>query len=339
MMELFDVNVPGAFDKAGPTDLIRLEAARGKTPIFIQKWQLEVLMIGLVRAEKIHLSGPTGAAKSSLVECLMQVPKNFESLCRAMNLELKPLVISTIQMATFESPAELYSRRSLEGGCTYDERSAVVRALEEAEARGDRAYNVIWLRELGRTHSATVQGGLNDLVARGSVVLPDGRTVDCRFTGWITDSNYQAAEASPNSTLVTLDDALSRRFTMPLTLDYLNAEQELSVLHHLTGAGDVPTEDDDELKLLNTVVKLGHVIRARRAEGQLLSVPPPTIYGYLTFVSLARALRHMSPDRIAMATLLGNAGAHDARLIPGVLNEALGRRNEDDGELVAEDLF
>ena len=48
----------------------------------------------------------------------------------------------------------------------------------------------------------------------------------------MADSNYQA-ETDSVHTLVTLDDALKRRFSINLTLDYLTPEQEVEVLQHI----------------------------------------------------------------------------------------------------------
>ena len=46
--------------------------------------------------------------------------------------------------------------------------------------------------------------------------------------------------------------------------------------------------------LIVKVVKLGTSIRKQRAEGKLLSVPPPTIYGYLAFLRMTRARQRLS---------------------------------------------
>ena len=81
-------------------------------------------------------------------------------------------------------------------------------------------------------HSSSVQGGLLNLIVKGDIVLPDGSRIDGRGISWVADSNYQA-EQDATHTLVTLDDALKRRFSINLTLDYLSAEQEMQVLHHI----------------------------------------------------------------------------------------------------------
>jgi len=96
--------------------------------------------------------------------------------------------------------------------------------------------------------------------------------------------------------------------------------------------------NDRTEQLITKVVHLGNVIRRSRTEGQLLSVPPPTIYGYLAFLRMATALPHLSLQQIAHATLLGNASSEDRQLASGVFSEVFGIRADDDGPLGG-DLF
>ena len=84
--------------------------------------------------------------------------------------------------------------------------------------------------------------------------------------------------------------------------------------------------------LIMKVVQLGNVIRRHRSEGSLQTAPPPTIYGYLTFLRMARALPHLSLQHVALATLLGNAGAEDRKQINGVFNEVFGLNTSGDDD-------
>lgn len=217
---------------AGPTDLLELLPAPGGNPLFLPKWLVETLVYGIVHHEFIHLSGPTGSAKSSLLEALHLEPLNFRLLCASLDYPRLPLQIHPVEMAVFEAPGELYQRRSLRRGHTYDERSILVAALEKAAKQSGRAYPLVWLREIGRVHSSTVQGGLLNLMTKSEIILPDGGRLDCRGVAWVADSNYQAEQEGAH-TLVALDDALKRRFTINLTMDYLSAGQEVEVLNHL----------------------------------------------------------------------------------------------------------
>ncbi|MCK4787823.1 MAG: hypothetical protein KAV87_28975 [Desulfobacteraceae bacterium] len=229
---IYRVNKPKEYKKAGPTDLIELLPVPGGNVLFILKWIIEVLIYGIVHHELIHLSGPTGSAKSSLLEALYLVPENFQGGCSGLGFEVRPLKLYPVEMATYEAPGELYQRRSLKDGTTYDEKSRLVDALEDAVMSNSEFYPLIWLREIGRVHSSSVQGGLLNLMTKGDILLPDGSRIDGSAISWVADSNYQA-EQDANHTLVTLDDAIKRRFSINLTLDYLTGEQEEEVLQHI----------------------------------------------------------------------------------------------------------
>ena len=230
---VFRIDSSRELRQAGPDDLIRLMPAPGCHSLILPKYILEILVYTITGYELCHLSGPSGSAKSSLLEAFSQEAANFRYLCEAMDRPYRPLRLFPVEMAIFESPGELFQRRSLKDGSTYDEKSLLVKALEKASQAGDSAYPLIWLREIGRVHSAMVQGGLLNLMTRSDVALPDGQRLDVRKVAWVADSNYQA-EGDSTHTLVTLDDALKRRFTVHLTMDYLTAEQEVQVLQHLS---------------------------------------------------------------------------------------------------------
>jgi hypothetical protein len=76
--------------------------------------------------------------------------------------------------------------------------------------------------------------------------------------------------------------------------------------------------------LIMKVVQLGNVIRRHRSEGNLQSVVPPTIYGYLAFIRMTQALPHLSLQQVALATLLGNASPGDRKYVASVFNEVFG---------------
>jgi MoxR-like ATPase len=322
--QVFRVDDAREYQKAGPTDLIKLLPVPGSNPLFLPKALIEILVYAIANHEIVHLSGPTGSAKTSLIEALHLVPGNFRAICSALGHPLWTLKVYPIEMATYEAPGELYQRRALRNGTTFDEESGLVRALTEAAGQAGNFYHLIWLREIGRVHSSSVQGGLLDLVTKGDITLPGGKRVNARSIAWVADSNYQA-ESEATHTLVTLDDALKRRFTINLTLDYLSAEQEAQVLLRLTGETEAQKADQE---LVLHTVRLGQTIRRNKLEGNLQSVAPPTIYGYLAFLRMAHALPHLSLQQIAMSTLLGNASPEDQKHVAGVLNEVFGFQRE-----------
>lgn len=230
--KVYRVEKPEEYRIAGPTDLIELLPVPGGNSLFLMKWVIEVLVYGIVHHEMIHISGPSGSCKSSLLEALYRIPKNFEAICNGLGYRVLPLKLYPIEMATFEAPGELFQRRALKDGSTYDEQSILVNALKNAARQIGKFYPLIWLREIGRVHSSSVQGGLLNLMTSGDIVLPDGNRIDGQGIAWTADSNYQAVSDATH-TLVTLDDALNRRFTIQLTLDYLSAPEETLVLQHL----------------------------------------------------------------------------------------------------------
>jgi hypothetical protein len=324
VQEVFPVEKAGMYKKAGPTDLVKLLPVDGCNSLFIQKWLLETLVYGIASCEFIHLSGPTGSAKTSLMEALYLRQENFRSVCQALGFVDKPLGLHPIEMVIFDTPGELVQRRALKNGTTFDERSPLVEALVQADQKRRECYQTIWLREMGRVHSASIQGGLLDLMTRGDIVLPDGNHMQGAGFSWVADSNYQA-ESDATHTLVTFDDALRRRFTINLTLDYPSAEQEVLILHHLVKDGQLPAIGNE---LVVKVVALGQAIRRHRIEGNLLSVPPPTLYGYQALIRMVHSLPHLSLHQIAAATLLGNANPEDQKLVSSVFNEVFGLQSE-----------
>jgi MoxR-like ATPase len=314
---------PEEFRKAGPSDLMELRPVPGQHPLYFRKAELEVIVYAIVENEPCHISGPTGTAKSSLIEALYRVPENFFAVASALDYPKKPLRLYPIQVLINETPGELYQRRALKDGTTYDEKSGLVQALEEASRLSKSHWVIIWLRELGRVHSSSVQGGLLDMMTRGDIVLPDGSRIAGDGISWIADSNYQAENDSTH-TLVVFDTALKRRFSINITLDYLPLEQESLVVREILKKEKPRGYQKADEELVDKVVLLGHAIRRQRDEGNLHSAPPPTIAGYLAFLRMAIRLRHLSLQQVAMATLLGHCSREDSKQASAVLNEVFG---------------
>lgn len=311
------------FRKAGPSDLIELRPVPGFHPLFFKKADLELIVYAVASNEYCHISGPTGTAKTSLIEALYRVPENFFALCQALDFPKKPLRLYPIQVLVFETPGELYVRRALKDGATFDEKSMVVLSLEDAFRHRKTCYSLLWLRELGRVHSSSVQGGLLDMMYPGDITLPDGSRIDGSEISWIADSNYQA-ESDATHTLVVFDAALKRRFCLNVTLDYLPPLQESLVVREILKKEKPRGFQKGDEELIDKVVQLGDAIRRQRAEGNLHSAPPPTISGYLAFMRMAIRLRHLSLQHLAMATLLGHCSQEDSKQAAAVLNEVFG---------------
>jgi hypothetical protein len=154
----FRIDDKAEYHKAGPTDLIELLPVSKCNRIYVLKWVLESLVYSIVTHDFIHLSGPTGSAKSSLIEAISLEPANLLPVCDAIGFVKKPVELFPVEMATYETPGELYQRRSLKDGTTFDEESDLVEAISSAGKKTKTRYPLIWLREMGRVHCSTVQG-------------------------------------------------------------------------------------------------------------------------------------------------------------------------------------
>jgi MoxR-like ATPase len=319
MTSTYCISKSAEYKSAGPDDLIELLSEPGTNQLYIPKNILEIVVYGIVNHEFIHISGPTGSAKSSLVEAITREPENFRLLCKYLKYPYKPVIVYEIEMAIFDTPAELFQRRSLNEKGTFDQESVLVTALKDAVKNSGDHYPVIFLKEMGRVHSASIQGGLLNLMTKSRIVLPNKESIPGGKVCFIADSNYQAAEEAQH-TLVTLDDALKRRFSINVMLDYLSEKEERSVLEHILKKRNGDREIDTEL--IKKIVKLGQLVRQYRTEGNLLSVTAPTIYGYLTCYEMAKALPQTGIPVIVLNTILGHASRDDLRMVETLIQNA-----------------
>jgi hypothetical protein len=225
---IYPISNQKKYKQAGPDDLIEFLPPPGEHPLIISKGIAEILVYGVVNREKIHLSGRTGQAKTKLINDLVAEPKNFEIICHQLGYPVRPLKVFACEMAMFEAPSELWQRRSLENGNTFDELSILMQMLKQAAQLTDTEYPVIHLKEFGRVHSSAVQAGLPNIMAEGTIRTPDNQLINGRSMAWLADSNYQDADGQ--YTLVNLDDALKRRFTLHICMEIFSPDQELAIL-------------------------------------------------------------------------------------------------------------
>lgn len=319
---------------AGDSNLIRLLPVPGSHPLFIPKRVLGRLVCAIESRQFVHLSGPTGTAKTSLIEALTQVPENFAAICEgeegiSNNAKIKSF---PIVLQNYHTCGELYDSWVLKDGKTLKVPSTLVTSLKEAETLASTECPLIWIREMGRVHDVSVQCGLIDLMTTGTIVLPDGSHISGAGIAWVADSNYKAAE-SGNYNVVPLDLALKRRLCVPIDMDYLASEDEVALLEKLEPLSI------NEHNLISKVVKLGMMIRAQQESGSLQSVPPPTISGYLTYLKMARKRPTECPRDLTEWTILGHASNNDKQVIIGLLNEVFGVEAIEDEPTLAENLF
>ena len=262
------------------------------------------------------------------MDALASHPINFNSICKWLGYEVKPLQMHPIQLAMYDSPSELFRVMSLKDGTTCFEDSDLVQAFIEASQASTQAYQLVWLKELGRVHASSVQGALVELITNTEIVLPN-RRIDVSGTSILIDSNYAALDDAV-FTLVTQDAALKRRFPVNIHLDYLPPEQELFVLEQLCQAAELVNLDSE---FLSQVVKVGASVREQQAEGSLQSLAPPTIAAYMACLRLKSRLSHLSPQEAVLRTVLGNHTSDDTDVVQTVLNEVFGLQSEDECDL------
>ncbi len=345
MNRIFDIDpTPDADQRAlhaaGTNDFVRLlPASDGEQRIVLRRRVLEVLTAAIVLREHVHVSGPTGTAKTALIEA-MENPANMIAALSLLpgDVPTRPLRIHAVEMPEIETPGELWRTRELREEGTVLEDSAILKAFDRADP--ERYYEILHLRELGRNISPHVQSGLLNLLTRGPIRVP-GRAPIPRFVSAIADSNYQPGVRAGYE-LQPMDEAVRRRLAVQLELEQLPADIEEQLLAEIAGIGpDVtlhavapaparPVRRVVSSEFVSGLMRIAAVLRREQAEGNLRSVAPPTLFNMTTVIHLAELLPGHTLEDLALVTLLGNATPEDqARYVPGVLAEALGLETDD----------
>lgn len=311
MVKTYDIRDHGQYKAAGPDDYIAMVAVPDSNQLFIHKTILEMVVYGIRYKEFIHISGPTGTAKSSLVEAISYQPENFRLICKYLDFPYKPVLISEIEMSEFDTPSEVYKRRAFDENGTYDEDSNLIVALKDAAELSKDHYVVIFLKEMGRVHTASIQGALLNLLTKSAIKLKN-ETIPGGNVCFIADSNYQAIDEAQH-TLVTLDEALKRRFSINIGIDYLSANVEQSVLECILKNRMESIKIDKEMT--EKIITLGHEIRQYRSDGSMHSVVAPTIDGYINVYEMSKRNPQWGIQRVLTRTILGHASKEDQKIV------------------------
>ncbi len=315
--KICDVRNRREYRAAGPYDLIKLIPPEGNHSIYMHKYILELIIFGICSSTKtrnkksIHMSGPTGTGKSSLIEALTEQPENFKRLCEYKNYEYKPPLVYEIEMVKFDTPGECHERTKIRDRNTVEVESEILAALRDSMEKHKEYYPIVYLMEMGRVHSASIQGGLLNIVGKPHVKSTDKAKIPTGNVCFIADSNYQAA-GEGTYTLVTFDPALKRRFDINLSIPYFTEEDEVHVLYDLVCD---TIDKDPDLELIRNIIKLGQMIRQYKAEGNMQSVTEPNPKGYLTCYETIRALPGIGINLAITNTMLGNAATDDVKLV------------------------
>ena len=299
---------PTSYRAAGPGDLVRLEPLPGSHPPIIERQKLDLIVRGITEGARVHISGETGTAKTLTIRTLLLREENFHNICEVLGRPRRPLTIYSCPLARFDGPGELTFRRAIKDGTTYDEDSLILAALKAQDGQAGKTYAAVLLPELGRTQSEMIQGALVELIGDAVLLEAEGRLVHVPHVAWVADSNYAG---TGTFSLVTQDDSLRRRFDISIEMGHPAEEQECTILEHL-----VPQAVPEEVA---AIVRLGSEIRAARRDGGLLSVPPPTLFGYEQFLRTRLDLPHLPPDVVAFATILGHCADEDRALAGDLL--------------------
>ena len=257
---------PDEFSKAGPSDLIELLPVPGQHPLFFMKVDIERFGYAVIEKEYCHISGPTGTAKTAMIEAFYLVKGNWQALCTALGSPVKPLKLYPIETLIYETPGELFQRRALRDGTTYDEKSALVNAIEDAVRSVDNHYPLIWTRELGRVHSTSVQGGLLDMITKGDIALSDGSGSTVGGSLGLQTAITRLKLMPPTHWLPsTTPSSAGIPSTSPWTTSQPNKRSWCcgEILKRNKPRGFKKSDDE----LIEKVVQLGHAIRRQREEG------------------------------------------------------------------------
>ena len=220
------VNSKSKWKRAADDDLIALTTGSG--PFYVKKEILESMVHGVRDREVIHLSGGTGTGKSTLGNIL---PRNWRSLCVNMGIDYQALKVFTIPLVHYQGPDELFTRRAIAENRTLDEDQPPLKAAKEAMSLNKDHDIIMWFQELGRTHTS-VQHALVTSFLNDQVYDHHGQNLGNLNACILMDSNYQDREGG-NYLLHDLDGALQSRFTLQLTLGYLEMQREKEILRKM----------------------------------------------------------------------------------------------------------
>ncbi len=309
--KIYDIRDKEEYRAAMPFDLIKLIPAVGNHSHYKYKYALDIMTFGICHQKSIHLSGPTGAGKSSLIEAITEEHENFRLLCEYSGIEYKPPLLYEIEMVKFDTPGECHERTMIKNRDTVDVPSAIIDALKDAQVTKKDHYPIVYFMEMGRVHSASIQGGLLNIVGKPHVKALDNQKIPTDNVCFIADSNYQAA-GDATYTLVTFDEALKRRFDINLSIPHFPEENQVHIMHDLVYDTLDKTPD---VELIKNIINLGQVIRQYKAEGNLVSVSEPNPKGYLTCYELIKNLPGIGVNLAVTNSMLGNAATEDLKLV------------------------
>jgi energy-coupling factor transporter ATP-binding protein EcfA2 len=309
--KLYDIRDKEEYRAATPFDMIKLIPASGNHSHYKYKYALDIISFGICNQKSIHLSGPTGAGKSSLIEAITEEPENFKLLCEYSGYEYKPPHLYEIEMVKFDTPGECHERTVIKNRDTVVVPSEIIEALLDSQEKKKDHYPIVYFMEMGRVHTASIQGGLLNIVGKPHVKALDNQKIPTGNVCFIADSNYQAADDA-TYTLVTFDEALKRRFDINLSIPHFPEENQVHIMHDLVHD---TLDKKPDVELIKNIIKLGQMISQYKAEGNLVSVTEPNPKGYLTCYEMIKTLPGIGINLAITNSMLGNAATDDLKLV------------------------
>ena len=124
----YRVDVQKDYAKAGPTDFVELLPAAEGHGLCVRKCTVEILFDAITGGEMMHVTGPTGSGKTSLIEALCS-PRNFAALCAIPGLIQSGFQIAAVVL---ENADDLSTSERVDaiGDCV-QESGAMIQAIEE----------------------------------------------------------------------------------------------------------------------------------------------------------------------------------------------------------------
>ncbi|MAE63258.1 MAG: hypothetical protein CMJ18_03215 [Phycisphaeraceae bacterium] len=319
MSRIFDID---DFAMASSGSVVRMAQWEHEAhPFYADFGQLALAVDAITTRAPLHLSGKSGGGKSHFLNALLfGPPENFEKVRDSLDLpKWDRIACHRIFISSFEAPSEIWYRTVVKEFSTHDQPQRMLEVLEEAAADRETLH-VVWIVESGRGITATVQGGLLEIVGQDTIRDPQGKQFDARNVAFVTDSNHQANE-SGDFAIHELDQAYGRRWTRRLTFAGLDPEQEARVLRELAA--------DSTEEQVGQVVALAIAIRRKHGENALESVLPPTIDAELDLLGCLRRLPVDSRQTV-FNTLLGHCQDQERDEAESIFAEAFGVKVDTD---------
>ncbi len=268
--------------KASGTDLVALPNKGSSLPFYympvvrLKEFVHSILEPG----SRVFINGNTGTGKT---EGLHVIVNNWRLVLRILGINSAPknAHLLHVNLSAVQGIDELFRRRSIRNGNTYDEMQPALATLKQALRLQEDPDNIAiwWLSELLRC-LPEIQHGILGMI-QNRIFDDQGKYIgDGSSLRIVCDSNFGASEHGDYVGLAQFDGALSARMTANLNWDYLPFKDELEILMCI-----VSHEIEDREAILYSMLAFCHEIRKTKIKkGDFASIPYPNMRSYLSFI-------------------------------------------------------